>query len=39
MPYIGADAIAAALNPPNPASVQIAAARKFVHAVIQQMCA
>ena len=33
LPYIGADAIAAALNPANPAATQIAAARKFIRSI------
>ncbi len=31
LPYIGADAIAAALNPRDPATAQIAAARQFIN--------
>ena len=31
LPYVGADAIAATLNPPNPAAARIPAARQFVH--------
>lgn len=30
LPYVGADAIAATLNPPNPAAAQTAAARQFI---------
>lgn len=33
LPYIGADAIAAALNPPDPASAQTAAAREFIRSI------
>lgn len=33
LPYIGADAIAAAMNPSNPAAVQIAAARQFIRSI------
>ena len=30
LPYVGADAIAATMNPPNPAAAQIPAARQFI---------
>lgn len=33
LPYLGADAVAAAMNPPNPAAVQTAAARKFIRSI------
>jgi len=33
VPYVGADAIAATLNPPNPAAAQIPAARQFIRAL------
>jgi len=37
LPYIGADAIAATLNPPNPAAAQIAAAREFIRAIEERV--
>jgi predicted ABC-type ATPase len=33
LPYVSADAIAAKLNPPNPAAAEIAAARQFILAI------
>ena len=33
LPYVGADAIAATLNPPNPAAAEIAAARQFIRTI------
>jgi predicted ABC-type ATPase len=33
LPYLGADAIAAMLNPTNPAASQITAAREFIHSI------
>jgi predicted ABC-type ATPase len=33
LPYLGTDAIAAVLNPPNPAAAQVAAAREFIHSI------
>jgi len=37
LPYIGADAIAAALNPPNPVAAQTAAARKLIRSIEEQI--